>query len=122
MELPEHLQHAISLASMRAKLLFDTYHWVWVGSPDPPTIKRIEEQYTILVEDVFQQAMQVENGETVNCGNADSGRLRVELVTEHWSFGVEVAGAWADGSESYDVVKTAPKVANVAELGLTESD
>ena len=122
MEFPEHLQHAISLASMRAKLLFDTYHWTWLNDHTPPSVKLIEEVYTHLAESVLQQAIQVENEQTVNCGNSMSGRLRVELVDEHWSFGVEVAGAWNFPLEEHEKHKSALKVANADQLGLTESD
>lgn len=122
MEFPEHLQHAISLASMRAKLLFDTYHWIWADSPNPPTIKRIEEIYTRLTENVLQQAIQVENGQTVNCGNSMSGRLHVELVDEHWTFSVQVAGAWNFSLEEDEKAKPPFQVANAEELGLIESD
>jgi hypothetical protein len=123
MEFPEHLQHAISLASMRAKLLFDTYGWTWADDlHHPPTVKRIEEIYTHLAENVLHQAMQVENGETVNCGNSMSGRLQVELVDDHWTFSVQVAGAWNFPLEEDEKAKPPFKVANAEELGLIESD
>jgi hypothetical protein len=122
MELPENLQHAISLASMRAKLLFDTYHWTWTDPHNPPTVKQIEELYIRLTTDVLAMAMEVEDGKTVNCGNMMSGRLRVELIDEHWSFGVEVAGAWNGGLNYVEKERETINVVNVAELGLIESD
>ena len=90
MELSKAVQEAIQSAAMKAKLLFDTYHWTW-SFPEGsrvPTVKEIVGTYTMAVDDVWQQAMKVENGVTVGKGNMMAGRLTCEFVDEEWSFGI----------------------------------
>lgn len=98
MAITPSVRHALALASSRAKLLFDTYHWTWsdsVGVVSVPSVKEIEETYLRLASSIMSQK-EGTNPEANPIGNANSGRLRVEYVDEVWTFSVDVGWATED--------------------------
>ena len=106
MEISKAMKAAIQTAAMRAKLLFDTYHWTWGSEPQGdrvPSVLEIVNVYAEMVNEVWAEAMKVENGETVGTGNAMQGRLTCEYADKQWTFGVELAttieGDDKEGSE-----------------------
>jgi hypothetical protein len=90
MEISKAMRAAIQTAAMRAKLLFDTYKWTWSDNNAPPTVKEIVETYLDMVNDVWEESMRVEDGETVGNGSVMKGRLTCEYVDEQWTFGIEL--------------------------------
>jgi hypothetical protein len=98
MEITKTMRATIQAAAMKAKLLFDSYHWTWADNNVPPSVKEIVDVYLEMVDEVWEQAMAVEDGETVGKGNVMKGRLTCEYVDEQWTFGIELAST-IDGDE-----------------------
>lgn len=98
MDISKDMQNAIQNAAMKAKLLFDTYHWTW-GENSVPSVKEIVDTYTEMVNEVWEQACAVVGGETYGKGNVMKGRLTCEFVDEEWSFGIMLATTFNDDRE-----------------------
>ena len=96
MEFSNAMKAADQAAAVKAKLLFDTYHWTWLKSDAPPSVNEIVETYLDMADHVWRQAIQVVDGETVGSGNAMRGRLTCEFVDEVWSFGVLLSSTFTD--------------------------
>jgi hypothetical protein len=117
LELSKEMKTAIMTGAMKAKLLFDTYHWEWAEG-GVPTAMKIVETYTKMVNDVWEQAMEIEDGEMAGLGSVMTGRLTCEYGDNHWQFGILLATAFDDtGDEAANEEK--PKIANSKELGDT---
>lgn len=104
-EIQEYVNRSITLAAVRAKLLFDTYQWVW-ASPrvGVPTVREIEEMYLMLAQKAQEEGV-------VKCG-----RLVVDYADDIWTFGVELADTSNDEPID-DSVRSVGSLANSIELG-----
>lgn len=105
-ELPKEVKSAITLASVRAKLLFDTYQWKWTLGV--PTVKEIEDLYIRL-------AMDLKIAKEYEVESTASGRLFVSCPDGIWMFQILLADTIDYGS---DLAPSA--LANATELGLEE--
>lgn len=86
----DHMNAIIQSAALKAKFLFDTYHWTWSNN-EVPSIGDIIQTYELLVQSCWQQSSQIENGEEIGSGNASTGHLTVEFVDYVWVFGIQLS-------------------------------
>lgn len=104
MELPKKAEHAITLASVRAKLFFDTYRWEWESGV--PSVKQIEDTYKELAVEAFNDAVKGLPG------IVSTGRLSVNYTNDDWTFQVDIADTYDYSLES----NSSRKLANSLEL------
>lgn len=119
MEIPKSVRSSIKLASMRAKLLFDTYNWTW-GNDKVPTISEIEEQYIYLASTACDFKDGTNKQDPSVCA---TGRLVVEYLEGSWTFSLELAAGYDDEDGVLDMSSpTTPKLANTSELGYVSNN